>query len=382
MEFWAHNLRHLRALAEICRLGSISAAADAVSLTQPAVTQAIHKLEGQWGFLLFERHADGMMPTDAAQLILPRVTAALAHIASPRVTMVQVRALIAFADAGSYTSASAATGLAQPSLHRAINDLSVALKRPLAERRGRGVALTEAGQRTVRAFRLACAELRAGLGELDGLKGHETGRIAIGAMPLSRARILPATVTAFHRNHPHVAIAIVEGSWQELIEPLRDGTLDLLIGALRDPSPGADVEQNPLFDDQPVIIARSGHPLNRGFPPDMNALASYPWTVPAPGTPLRTQWDRMFADAKVPTPAVPIECGSVITIRQILLDSDFLTLLSRDQLAVELDAGLLTILCAAPGQISRTIGMTTRSAWRPTALQNAFLETLTAQAKG
>ena len=266
MNLWHLNLRHLRAASEICRLGSVSAAADAVSLTQPAITQGLGKLEELLGLPLFERRPDGMEATPAAQLLARRVEAALAHIASPRVTMAQLRALIAFADAGSYPGASAATGLAQPSLHRAVNDLSVALRRPMTERRGKGLAVTESGRRVVRSFRLARAELEAALSELENLKGRETGRIAIGAMPLSRARLLPAAVTAFHRHYPQCRIAIVEGSWAELIEPLRDGDLDLLIGALRDPSPGDDVVQRPLFDDRPIVLGRTGHPLSGARP--------------------------------------------------------------------------------------------------------------------
>lgn len=380
MNVWQINLRHVRAAAEVYRLGTVSAAAGSVSLTQPAITQALAKLEAQLGVSLFERRPDGMEPTAAARLLVPRVEAALAQIASPRVTMAQLRALIAIADAGSYPGASAATGLAQPSLHRAVNDLSVVLRKPVTERRGKGLALTDTGYRLVRAFRLARAELEAALAEIEGLKGRETGRIAIGAMPLSRARLLPAAVTAFYRKHPHFRIAIAEGSWSELIEPLRDGDLDLLIGALRDPSPGEDLVQTPLFDDRPVILGRKGHPLC-GAPPDMAALARYPWTVAPPGAPLRAQWDRMFREAGVAPPSVPVECGSVITIRQILLDSDFLTLLSPDQVAVELEAGWLAKVCDAPAGLVRTIGITTRSGWRPTAMQQAFLNQLSAISK-
>ena len=377
MNVWQLNLRHVRAAAEIYRLGTISAAAGSVSLTQPAITQALAKLEAQLGLSLFDRRPDGMEPTPAAHMFVPRVNAALAQIASPRVTMAQMRALIAIADAGSYPGASAATGLAQPSLHRAVNDLSMALRRPVTERRGKGLALTETGIRLVRAFRLARAELQAGLAEVEGLKGRETGRIAIGAMPLSRARLLPAAVSAFYRGHPLFRIAIAEGSWAELIEPLRDGDLDLLIGALRDPSPGDDLVQTPLFEDRPVILGRKGHPLS-GAMPSIGAFARFPWAIAPPGAPLRGQWERLFRDAGVDPPDVPVECGSVITIRQILLDSDFLTLLSPDQVAVELEAGWLAKICDAPGGLTRTIGLTTRSGWRPTAMQQAFVDQIVA----
>jgi LysR family transcriptional regulator, regulator for genes of the gallate degradation pathway len=375
MNIWLLNLRHLRALASIARLGSISAAAEAINLSQPAITQALAKLEAQLGQPFFERRANGMTATQAAVLLAPRIESALAHIASQRVTMAQMRALIMLADCGSYASASAATGLAQPSLHRAIGDLAVALKRVLVERRGKGIMLTDQGKRTVRTFRLARAELEAGLTELASLQGVETGRITIGAMPLSRARLLPSAVNAFYLQHPEVRINIVEGSFQELIEPLRDGELDMIIGALREPSPGEDVVQKPLFADRPVVLGRVGHPLSRAYA-TIADLALYPWTVPATGTPLREKWEKMFSDASLQAPHVPIECASVMTIRQILLDSDFLTLLSPDQVTVEMEAGWLTKIADSPKDLTRTIGITTRHGWRPTGMQSAFVRSL------
>jgi LysR family transcriptional regulator, regulator for genes of the gallate degradation pathway len=375
VSIWQLNLRHLRAASEISRLGSVNAAAEAVSLTQPAITQAVAKLEMQLGAQLFERRHDGMEPTAAMQLFAPRIETALDHIGSTRVTIAQVRALIALGEAGSYVGASAATGLAQPTLHRAVSDLSVALRRNLVERRGKGLALAPGGKQMLRAFRLARAELAAGLSELESLKGHETGRISIGAMPLSRARILPAAIATYHVQHPEVRINIIEGSWQELAESLRDGEIDLMVGALRDPAPGDDLMQCPLFEDRPVVIGRKGHPL-LGRKISRADLAQYPWTVAAGGTPLRTAWENMFADEDVPVPEVRIECGSVMMIRQILIASDFLTLLSPDQVAVELEAGWLDIICHAPPGLVRSIGVTTRTGWRPTAKQAAFVEQL------
>ena len=387
---WNLNLRHLRALSATARLGSISAAAQAIAISQPAITQALAKLEGDLGHVFFERRSDGMVPTEAARLFTPRIDAALAHIQSSRVTAPQMRAFIALSDHGNYAAAGAAIGVSGPSLHRAVADLDVALRRSLLEKRGRGVALTEAGKRWARRFRLARAELEAGLSELAELAGRESGRIVIGAMPLSRARVLPAAVANFQRAHPDVAVSIVEGSFAELIEPLRDGSIDMMIGALRDPAPGPDVEQAPLFTDTPVVIGRMGHPLAttakglrkllpaREHPtPNLSQLAEYGWIVPAIGTPLRTQWQRLFAPLPAPPP-VPVECGSVITIRQLLMASDHLTLLSPDQVAVEMEAGWLTIIGPAPEGLARNIGLTTRSAWRPTARQAGFIACLEA----
>ena len=377
MEISQLNLRHLRAMAAIARLGSVTAAAQAISITQPAITQALAKLESQLDHQLFDRRPDGMTPLPAATIFAPRVETALGHIRSRRVTMAGLRAMIALADAGSYAEASDATGLTQPSLHRAVRDLSLALKRTLVERRGKGIALTEQGRRIARAFRLARAELEAGLSELAALGGRETGRITIGAMPLCRARLLPSAVAAFHQEHPESEVVIVEGSFRELIEPLRDGVIDVVIGALRPTAPAEDVVQSELFVDRLVVLGRANHPLSKlAGKVRTTDLADYPWTISARGTPLRIQWDRMFASAGISPPRIPVESGSVIANREILRKSDFLTLLSPDQVAVELEAGWLTKICEAPGNLERMIGTTTRAGWRPTAMQSSFLEVL------
>ena len=99
------------------------------------------------------------------------------------------------------------------------------------------------------------------------------------------------------------------------------------------------------------------------------------WTLPSPSTPLRGYWHDMMAAAGQIAPHVAIECGSVLTIRELLLASDMLTLLSPDQIRVEIDAGLLVV--RAPLQpVLRTIGITTRKGWRPTDTQRAVLDSL------
>ncbi len=375
MDIWDYNLRHLAAVARIAELGTMGAAARAVNLTQPALTQALSRIEAQLGLPLFERRHDGMVPTTAAALLVPRIRAAMDHAISQHVTTARLRALLALADHGSYQGASQATGLAVPTLHRAIKDLSLSLRRALAERRSNSVVLTEAGHALARSFRLARVEIEAGLAEIEALKGREIRRIVVGAMPLSRARVLPAAVTRFLAAHPRVRIAIAEGSRAELVEPLRNGQIDMMIGALRDPLLEPDLTQIPLFEDEPVVVARAGHPL-AGVQPTLKDLSGFPWILPARGAPLRDSWEAMYAESGIDVPPVPVESGSVMTIRQVLIDSDMLTLVSPDQVAVELEARWLASLGPLPRPIRRVIGVTTRASWQPTAVQSRFLDDL------
>lgn len=390
------NLRHLRAAAAIRRCGSVSRAAGEVALSQPAVTQGIAKLEDQLGLRLFERGPAGMAPTPAGARLADRIDAGAEAMAAAfgairggskggfggaanLVTMSQVRALLALAAAGSFVDAAQASSLSQPSLHRAVRDVERLSGVTLVERRGRGVRLTGAGQRLARGFGLAMGEIQAALDELGALAGVDSGRIRIGAMPLARSHLLPRAIARFHKGNPAVLIDVEEGPHGELIERLRDGRLDFLIGALRDPSPGPDVAQEALFDDRLVVVARAGHPLTKERAPGPARLAAFPWVIARHGTPLRAVWASLFEDAGLTVPAAPIACGSVTTIRALLGDSDFLTLLSPQQIGPELGAGLLAVIGGPIESTRRPIGLTCRADWRPTEAQARFLGQLRAQ---
>ena len=60
----------LRILSEVARRGSFSAAAQALSYTQSAVSQQIAALETQTGVKLLERHARGVRLTAAGQTLV------------------------------------------------------------------------------------------------------------------------------------------------------------------------------------------------------------------------------------------------------------------------------------------------------------------------
>ncbi|MDE2596884.1 MAG: LysR family transcriptional regulator [Sphingomonadales bacterium] len=368
------NIRHFAALAATVRHGSLTRAARAVNLTQPALTQAITGLEASLGVTLFDRGPQGMTATEPALLLAPRAEAAIEHVGSPRVTGTQLRAFLAVARAGSYAGAAEATGLSSASLHRAVADLSVALGQRLIDKRGRSILLTAAGARRARGFGLAMAELRAGHAEVMAWQGKSAGRIVVGAMPLSRARWLPETIVRFAAAHPGVDVSVHEGSHAELAGPLRDGDIDLMLGALREEAEVDGLAQEAVFEDRPALVMRSGHPL-LSEPDPAQAMLAYPWFISGRETPLRRYWEGMMRTLGLEPPHVRIECGSVMMVRQLLLSGDGLTLLSPGQVSVELEAGVLASL-PTPVPVRRTIGVTSRAGWRPTAAQAQFVALL------
>lgn len=389
------NLRHLEAAAAVAGLGGISAAALAVNLSQPALTQGLSKLEGRIGRRLFDRHAGGASATEAGAILAGRVERALALLGDAarqarrgsrlpalgavarHLTMTQIRALTAVDRMGGYAAAATRTGVSQPALHNAVRELELMLGVALLSREGRMVRATPAARRFLRPARLAISELQSALDEIEALSARGAGRVVVGALPLARAALLPAALARFVRAFPLARVRVIEGPYAELLAGLRNGEIDCLIGALRDPLPAPEVVQKALFDDHLHVVCRADHPLSEGATIDQ--LTAYPWVMASPGAPLHARWRAMFESAGVAPPPVAVECGSVIAIRGLLLADDWLTVLSPDQFRIEERAGLLTRIGEPISGSERSIGLTLRQNWQPTGLQQAFLDGLIAQ---
>ena len=221
-----------------------------------------------------------------------------------------------------------------------------------------------------RGFALGVAELDVALQEA----ALQPARVVVGAMALSRSMLVPVTLAEMSVLDPQAQIDVVDGSYGELVDGLRDGTIDMVIGTLRD-APGSGLRQEILLQDRITVIGRRGHPLV-GRRPSLEELARFPWIIGRRTSALLERWQGIFDEAGVPRPEAPIHCGSVTTIRGLLVRSDFLTLLSRDQVQVELEAGLLAVIASEIPDTIRVVGAITRRDWFPSALQARFLKSL------
>lgn len=67
------KLRHFQVLLQLAELGSVQGTAQAIGMTQSAVTQNLAYLERLLETPLFIRHSRGVLPTPAAQALMPTV---------------------------------------------------------------------------------------------------------------------------------------------------------------------------------------------------------------------------------------------------------------------------------------------------------------------
>ncbi|WP_163851885.1 LysR substrate-binding domain-containing protein [Pseudooceanicola aestuarii] len=74
------KIRHLRCFMAVFRAGGIGAAADALALSQPAVTKTVKELESIIGTRLIERGRGGAKLTIQGELFMPRAAACLLEL--------------------------------------------------------------------------------------------------------------------------------------------------------------------------------------------------------------------------------------------------------------------------------------------------------------
>lgn len=71
------DVRHIEMFQEVILRGSVTEAARAIGVTQPAVSAAIARLEGRIGFVLFRREGRHLVPTPEALLFSAEATKAI-----------------------------------------------------------------------------------------------------------------------------------------------------------------------------------------------------------------------------------------------------------------------------------------------------------------
>ncbi|MBM0106280.1 LysR family transcriptional regulator [Steroidobacter sp. S1-65] len=397
------NLRHLQAFHEVVLSGSISAAAMNMHLTQSAVTQAIAAIERYFGASLFTRTSSGMQPTPAGAICADRIARALGQLRDGiqelakveqstaereqlfrRVSGAQLASLTKLVEFRNFTHAARASGVSQPTMHRAARTLEQTLGATLFEKTSYGVVPTREAEKLSRRAHRAFVEISQAQADIDALRGRESGSTVIGAMPLARSFLLPSALIQFTREHAEHAVSIMEGTYEHLLAALQSGQADFLIGALRDLRISAGIVQEHLFDDPLSIVVRAQHPLARRRKLTAADLSSYPWIAPRATSPLRVHFDALFNDLGIEPPQRFIECNSLGAARAFLMEGDHMMLSSNNQVHYELQAGMLVCLQHPAGTVVRNIGLTVREDWRPTQTQGRLLTILreTAQQLG
>ncbi|MFI0454569.1 LysR family transcriptional regulator [Actinomadura sp. 6N118] len=211
----------------------------------------------------------------------------------------QMRYVVAVAETSNFTRAAEQCLVVQSALSHQIARLERELGAKLFERTSRRVRLTPAGEAFLPAARQALDAAERARAEVAAAAGEIRGSLTIGAIPTVTAVDLPAALKQFHLRHRKVRISLRSGASEDLIERVRQGTMDVaFLGLPLDVRPKG-VRGRELARGELVAVVAPGHPLADMEHVDLHRLADEPFVDFPAGSAGRVQSDEAFAAAGV-----------------------------------------------------------------------------------
>ncbi len=131
--------------------------------------------------------------------------------------------------------------------------------KPLFDRVGKRVLLTEAGETLLPYALRTLKEIDEGMGQLAGAGPGLLGDLRIGVTHTFNIAFIPECVAQFTARHPTVRVIVSELSAADIVDKVRDATLDF--GITYRPDTPSELQFDPLYEEEMVLVVSNRHPL-------------------------------------------------------------------------------------------------------------------------
>jgi len=388
------GMRQILCVTQVARVGNVTRAAAALRKSQGAVSKAIAQAERVLGTGLFAGVRGQMVPTDAGKLVVARFRAieTLASAATSEADQRASRAfqfltnastkrlqqLVALLDLGSIDAAAVRLGVSRDAVYKSLREAEHLLDASLFHHLGAGRFVATPGGRTLLTrIKLMLAEMQHALEDVAELRGRTEGRLTVGCLPSMASHIVPDATAEVLRRAPQLSVALIEGSYDELMEGLQSGEIDVIVGGLAPARDFPGVRTIALIDDRIVIFGRAAHPLARRrrklSPADFKSIR---WVLPMRKSLPKPAFESLLARAGIRAELPVVENASIAALNGLLATSDMLTVGSALQMQLEEQRGVLKeIPFRLTSEIWQT-GIVLRESTVPSPAARLFLDVL------
>jgi DNA-binding transcriptional LysR family regulator len=161
----------------------------------------------------------------------------------------------------SITRAADALFMTPPAVTKSLRELETYLQSDLFERTSKGMVLTHSGETFLSYASRALNEIEQGELEVERLTMGDGGKVSVGATVETGVMVLPRAIGKLIAKRPNMDVSLKGGSYEELSQGVRTGTLDFFLGMAPDEDSTRDLEFTPMYQDQLHLIVRKNHPL-------------------------------------------------------------------------------------------------------------------------
>ena len=251
-----------------------------------------------------------------------------------RIRMRQVLLMLAIHEHRTLHAAAHQLGMTQSAASKMLHELEAAVSQTLFDREGRGLKLNPAGQAVMNSCRSVRSTMTVLSQELNKLRLGRAEKIFIGSIMVALPEYLSGALLETKKSYPFLSVEVVIDTSDRLIDLLRDGTLDIVIGRLpKEPGPTSqECIFRPLGEEEVAIVAAPGHPLvalSQRTAVPFRALLDYPWILQPEGSPSREVIEQEFVSHHAALPTGFVETSSFLFTSTLLRRGDMLAVAPR-----------------------------------------------------
>ncbi|MGH8457542.1 MAG: LysR family transcriptional regulator [Stenotrophobium sp.] len=192
-------------------------------------------------------------------------------------------AFVEVAESGSFSRAGETLHLSQPAISKRIAVLEEQLGKPLFDRVGRSISLTDAGRTLLPYAKRALHDMEDGRRALSHLSDQVSGRLSIGTSHHIGLHRLPPVLREFTRRYPGVDLDIHFMDSEIACQQVLAGKLELGIVTLP-AQPLPHLEMRLIWPDPMTVVIAPDHPLAKRKKVKLPELAEYPAVMPDEST--------------------------------------------------------------------------------------------------
>jgi len=186
----------------------------------------------------------------------------------------KIRYFFAVVEHRNLSSAAQTLRVSQPTLSRQMQALEHQFKTPLFRRGGRGMTLTEAGQRLHEGLQGLERQMRSLRDNVAAVLIEPAGEVAFGIPPSPRRLLAVPLLHHFAKAYPRVVVRVVEETSAQLRDLIANGILDVAITNAHEPGHG--VVSQPLGREQMMLVGPRDAKLSLQKETPVDRLAELP----------------------------------------------------------------------------------------------------------
>ncbi|OCW57656.1 pca operon transcription factor PcaQ [Hoeflea olei] len=284
---------------------------------------------------------------------------------SRRIKIRHLEAFVEVARQKSVGRAAITLSLTQPAVTRTIRELEEIVGAALIEREGRGIRLSHQGEVFLSHAGSGLAAVRGGIAALANVATVAGPPVRVGALPTVSATIMPGAVAEFLDSGFKSPLRVITGENRVLLDQLRKGDLDLVMGRMPAPENMVSLRFEPLYRDRVIFVVSRTHPLAGQRQVTADILARHPVLVPPEGSIIHPFVERLMLEQGMARPGRAIETVSDSFGRAYLRASDAIWIISRGVVAAEIASGEFVELPIDTGSTMGAVGLITRETETP-----------------